>query len=594
MRKRVISITLALVMAFGNPISMTQTEAALIQDEPNDRESKKEVATGTLETQNPITTKNSGLTKEQIMDKFVADYIKDGMSTVEKLDKIGEFVANYSHPGSQNVDIEMIKGGILVSGYGDCVQTAGLIEQLAKKLGYEVRTRDASADAGASRSHVTALVYDGDHTYQVSASEGPGWNGRWFVLDLGSGYEYTAYNEGEIIFKQYSGNKTEININEGLKDWAARPGDCVTTIQSGALFRSRGRVKKIIVPASVNKIYDLYIGRGAYTFIFEGDAPEFVEDYTFQDMIVTAYYPKGNNTWTESVMKQYQGTVSWIPYEGKSEDIDISKDNNVPPKSDENDEYTGDTDSSTKNESIIFFDNDTVTKRYGNGRFKIPLNVTGNGLITYSSTDPSVATVDQNGTVTIKNTGKTRIVASISETDEYKSDTNYYELTVKKGTPAVTGTSKYTYTGKSIKPKVTVKAGGKKWKSSAYSISYKNNKEPGKATVIIKPKDKNYRNVTWSFSIAPSKVKSLSLKTKKGKLTVTYKKVKGKISGYQISYRKKGQKSWKTKNVSSKKNSTTLTVSRRKTYEVKVRAYKKSGNSKIYGAYSNLKKLKVK
>lgn len=53
---------------------------------------------------------------------------------------------------------------------------------------------------------------------------------------------------------------------------------------------------------------------------FTGDAPTFAgdKDYTFIGTTVTAYYPAGNETWTDDVMQNYGGTITWKSY-GASE-----------------------------------------------------------------------------------------------------------------------------------------------------------------------------------------------------------------------------------------------------------------------------------
>lgn len=47
------------------------------------------------------------------------------------------------------------------------------------------------------------------------------------------------------------------------------------------------------------------------SIFFLGDAPEFGRDI-FLNVTATAYYPVNNTTWTESVLKNYGGTITWI------------------------------------------------------------------------------------------------------------------------------------------------------------------------------------------------------------------------------------------------------------------------------------------
>ena len=125
-------------------------------------------------------------------------------------------------------------------------------------------------------------------------------------------------------------------------------------------------------------------------------------------------------------------------------------------------------------------------------------------------------------------------------------------------------------------------------------------KGPGKATITITAAaTANYNGATKHVTITVKPKKTVGLKVKKGKnrMTVSWKRDK-KATGYQIAYAqikrfKKGKK-----NITISKNKTVKkTIKKlkaRKTYYVKVRAYKKVGKTKIYGAYSKMKTIKVK
>ncbi|NBI63321.1 hypothetical protein D3Z38_09750 [Clostridiales bacterium] len=99
----------------------------------------------------------------------------------------------------------------------------------------------------------------------------------------------------------------------------------------------------------------------------------------------------------------------------------------------------------------------------------------------------------------------------------------------------------------------------------------------------------------------PQKPKAVALKkvssTKKGALKLTWKK-DTKATGYQamVATDKKFKKNKKTAVIKKNKTVTkTFTkLKRKKTYYAKVRAYKQVGKTKVYGAYSKVKKAKVK
>ena len=92
------------------------------------------------------------------------------------------------------------------------------------------------------------------------------------------------------------------------------------------------------------------------------------------------------------------------------------------------------------------FKNTTITKTYGNQPFT--QTVTGEKTaVTYTSSDPAVATVDADGTVTIKKAGTVTITATAEQTDVYASASASYTLTVNKATVTVKAKDKSAYVG---------------------------------------------------------------------------------------------------------------------------------------------------
>ena len=184
-------------------------------------------------------------------------------------------------------------------------------------------------------------------------------------------------------------------------------------------------------------------------------------------------------------------------------------------------------------------------------------------------------------------------VCSYSCKDSYKDKLRY--TSIKKA--VIKAIPDKVYTGKAVKPAVTIKLGEKTLKKNTdYTIAYKNNKAVGKATVTIKGKGAYSGSVTKSFRILPKKTaikKVTSPKSKK--LKVTYKKVSG-VSGYQVTYStsKKFRKSV-TKTVNTKKTSKTIgKLKKGRSYFVRVRTYKTVSGKKYYSAYTKVKKIKIK
>ena len=211
---------------------------------------------------------------------------------------------------------------------------------------------------------------------------------------------------------------------------------------------------------------------------------------------------------------------------------------------------------------------------------------------------------DYEYSVTYKNNTKVGTASVIIEGKGYfagQTITKTFKITGKSLTKAnVSGISNKVYTGKAIKPAPVVKLGGKTLKKGVdYTVSYKNNKKVGKATVTIKGKGAYTGTITKTFKINPKKTtikKATSPKTRQ--LKVSYGKVKG-VTGYQVKYstsKKFTKKTTKTVTVkgAGKTSKTIKKLKKGKTYYVKVRSYKTVNGVKYYGAYSAVKKVKVK
>lgn len=212
--------------------------------------------------------------------------------------------------------------------------------------------------------------------------------------------------------------------------------------------------------------------------------------------------------------------------------------------------------------------------------------------ITWSSSNTSVATVDQTGQIYAKKTGKCTIIVKASNGKIARMTVKVTKVNAKS--VSVSEVSNKTYTGKQIKPSITIKYLGKTLKNKIdYTLSYGKNKSTGKGTITIKFKGSYTGSKTINFYIAPKKVSIKNPKsTTKKTLIVYYYKTSG-ASGYQIAYRIKGTDKWSytTSTTSSKK---IKNLNSKKNYEVKVRAYKKYNGTKYYGGWSSTKTIKIK
>lgn len=176
------------------------------------------------------------------------------------------------------------------------------------------------------------------------------------------------------------------------------------------------------------------------------------------------------------------------------------------------------------------------------------------------------------------------------------------EFNIVKKSSALTYSAKlskttYTCTGKAIKPAVSVTVNGKKLKSSYYKLTYKNNKNAGVATVRVKGTGKySGLDKTLSFKILPPKTSLTKVSGFNKTFTAVWKK-NSQASGYQIQYAANSKFTSGRKLVTIRKPSAVKQkitgLKSKKTYYVRVRAYKKVGKTVLYGSWSTVKKVKA-
>lgn len=175
-------------------------------------------------------------------------------------------------------------------------------------------------------------------------------------------------------------------------------------------------------------------------------------------------------------------------------------------------------------------------------------------------------------------------------------ETIYYIKTIKLSKTSLI------YNGKSRNPSVTVKdSQGNKISSKYYSVSYKNHKNVGVATVTIQFR-KNYKGtVTKTFKIIPKATSVSKVSAKRKAFSVKWKKQSSQTTGYMIQY-STSSKFKGAKTVTIDKNKTTSkTISKLKAgkkYYVRICTYKKvkvkGKYTKICSDWSKVKSIKTK
>ena len=168
----------------------------------------------------------------------------------------------------------------------------------------------------------------------------------------------------------------------------------------------------------------------------------------------------------------------------------------------------------------------------------------------------------------------------------------------KRLTVKITKTE-FTYNGKSQKPSVKVTVSGKSVSSRNYTVKYKDNKDVGRASVVVTGRN-DYRGYkgTTSFKIVPRKISFSTAKSSaSGTISLSWKK-ESQADGYQVEYctRKAFDKNTHRKDVrGSTTTSCELTgLTPGKTCYVRLRSYTTVGKSKWFGEWSAPRKVNVK
>ena len=155
----------------------------------------------------------------------------------------------------------------------------------------------------------------------------------------------------------------------------------------------------------------------------------------------------------------------------------------------------------------------------------------------------------------------------------------------------------YSFDGKVKTPSVTVKLGSTALKKGIdYVVSYSNNKNVGKATVVITGKGLYAGTITRTFVINPAKQEIQKLTAKSKGFYIDY-AAKGHATGYEIQYATNSSFSGAKKTVITSNKTDKVTVSKlsgNKKYYVRVRTYTTVNGIKYYGAWSAVKTVTTK
>lgn len=218
--------------------------------------------------------------------------------------------------------------------------------------------------------------------------------------------------------------------------------------------------------------------------------------------------------------------------------------------------------------------------------------------------------------VKLKDSGKT-LTAGKDYKLSYANNKKLGKATVKiKGIGNYKGTVKVTYRikkksvksvtckykkvkafkNKNVTAGLVLKNGDVKMKKNRdYTVQYKNNKEIGRAKIIICGKGNYKGKRTLRFSIVPSKPKIKQAKRKKTSFKLTLSS-KWKVTGYQVfvSTKRSFSKSTTQKYITTGNRFGVYALKKKTTYYVRVKAYQTKKGKSYLSAYSGVKKIKIK
>jgi uncharacterized protein YjdB len=166
------------------------------------------------------------------------------------------------------------------------------------------------------------------------------------------------------------------------------------------------------------------------------------------------------------------------------------------------------------------------TKTYGDGTFTLDAKAT-EGDLTYASSNSNVATVDANGTVTVKGAGTANITVKTEGGDHYNAAEKTVKITVNKKAATITAPSSVTKAYGSKAFNLGVKADGAVTYTSSNTkiatVSANGTvtlKGTGVVTITVASSDANYTGSTKQITLKVTPKKQ-SVKAKAGKKKVT-------------------------------------------------------------------------
>jgi len=194
-----------------------------------------------------------------------------------------------------------------------------------------------------------------------------------------------------------------------------------------------------------------------------------------------------------------------------------------------------------------------------------------------------------------KNLGKATI--TIKGIGNYKGTKKVSYTIVKRSVRSVTCHYKKTrsYTGRWVKPNVTLKVGKVKLKKNRdYTLVYRNNLQIGKASVVIRGMGNFTGKKTITFKIVPQTPKIQKLKKNKKSFVITYSSGK-MVHGYRMEVSTASSfAAKKTQKYILNGNRFEVCGLKKGTYYIRVKAYYSKKGKRYESGYTSKRKIKIK
>ena len=214
----------------------------------------------------------------------------------------------------------------------------------------------------------------------------------------------------------------------------------------------------------------------------------------------------------------------------------------------------------------------------------------------FETSNPNVATIDENGKILAKKVGIAKITIRNRYTYKTEYENNDFKVTITvKVTDSIEkaditlSQNIYIYDGNTKKPAVTVKVGENVLvKNTDYTVSYSNNKNSGIATVTVTGKGCYTGKITKEFTINPSIVAGFTYSARSSSAVALKWEKNTSATGYVIEQYKNGK--WEvintiTNNTTVSYKATGLSASTANKFRIK--AYKTVGAIELFSGYTS-------